>query len=113
MYISEREGANNWLSVLIDLKALGVKDIFITCIDNLTGFSEAINSVFPEAKVQSCTVHQVRNSLKYVAYKDQKVFIGYIAHRFFVNFGGYFIQYMIGQLFSSVVPDWLCRTFVV
>jgi len=75
MYISESEGANFWLSVLIDLKNRGVKDILIACTDNLTGFSEAILSVFPQAEVQSCIIHQVRNSLKYVASKDQKAFM--------------------------------------
>jgi len=75
MYISETEGANFWLSVLTDLKARGVKDILIASIDNLSGFSEAILSVFPQAEVQSCIIHQVRNSIKYVASKDQKVFM--------------------------------------
>jgi transposase-like protein len=75
MYVSESEGANFWLSVLTDLKARGVQDILIACIDNLTGFSEAIASVFPKVEVQSCIVHQVRNSLKYVASKDQKGFM--------------------------------------
>lgn len=75
MYISESEGANFWLSVLTDLKARGVQDILIACIDNLNGFAEAISSIFPEVEVQSCIVHQVRNSLKYVASKDQKLFM--------------------------------------
>ena len=75
MYISESEGANFWLSVLTDLKARGVEDILIACIDNLNGFSEAIASIFPKVEIQSCIVHQVRNSLKYVASKDQKVFM--------------------------------------
>jgi transposase-like protein len=75
MYISESEGANFWLSVLTDIKSRGVKDILIACTDNLTGFSEAILSVFPQAEVQSCVIHQIRNSLKYVASKDQKVFM--------------------------------------
>jgi putative transposase len=75
MYISESEGANFWLGVLTDLKARGVQDILIACIDNLNGFSEAIASIFPEVEVQSCIVHQVRNSLKYVASKDQKIFM--------------------------------------
>jgi transposase-like protein len=74
MYISESEGANFWLSVLTDLKARGVKDILIACIDNLNGFSEAITSVFPQTEVQSCIIHQVRNSLKYVGSKDQREF---------------------------------------
>jgi transposase-like protein len=75
MYVSESEGANFWLGVLTDLKARGVDDILIACIDNLNGFSEAISSVFPGVEVQSCIIHQVRNSLKYVASKDQKVFM--------------------------------------
>lgn len=75
MYVSESEGANFWLSVLTDLKARGLKDILIACIDNLNGFAEAIASVFPAVEIQSCIVHQIRNSLKYVASKDQKTFI--------------------------------------
>ena len=75
MYVSESEGANFWLQVLTDLHNRGLKDILITCTDNLKGFSEAIQSVYPKAEVQSCIVHQVRNSLKYVASKDQKVFM--------------------------------------
>ena len=75
MYISESEGANFWLSVLTDLKSRGVKDILIACTDNLNGFSQAILSVFPETEIQKCIVHQIRNSLKYVASKDQKTFM--------------------------------------
>lgn len=75
MYISENEGANFWLSVLTDLKSRGVEDILIASIDNLTGFSEAIASIFPKVEIQSCIVHQVRNSLKYIASKDQKFFM--------------------------------------
>ncbi len=75
MYISESEGANFWLQVLTDLENRGVKDILIACTDNLTGFTEAIHSVFPKADIQLCVVHQIRNSLKYVASKEQKVFM--------------------------------------
>ncbi|COW35253.1 transposase%2C mutator type [Mycobacterium tuberculosis] len=75
MYVSENEGANFWLSVLTDLQNRGVDDILIACIDNLKGFSEAIQSVFPDTEVQTCVVHQIRNSLKYVASKDQKEFM--------------------------------------
>lgn len=75
MYVSESEGANFWLSVLTDLKARGLEDILIACIDNLNGFAEAISSVFPQVEIQSCIVHQIRNSLKYVASKDQKTFM--------------------------------------
>jgi len=75
MYVSESEGANFWLSVLSDLRNRGVLDILIACIDNLKGFAEAIQSIFPKTEVQSCIVHQIRNSLKYVASKDQKPFL--------------------------------------
>ncbi|MDC0257930.1 IS256 family transposase [Crocinitomicaceae bacterium] len=75
MYLSESEGANFWLQVLTDLNNRGVEDILIACTDNLKGFSEAILSVFPKTEIQTCVVHQIRNSLKYVASKDQKKFM--------------------------------------
>ena len=75
MYVSQSEGANFWLSVLTDLQNRGVKDILIACIDNLNGFPAAINTVFPQTEIQTCIVHQIRNSLKYVASKDQKTFM--------------------------------------
>jgi transposase-like protein len=69
------EGANFWLSVLTDLQSRGVEDIFIACIDGLGGFSEAITSLFPQAQVQRCIIHQIRNSLRYVPWKDRKAFV--------------------------------------
>ncbi len=75
MYVSESEGARFWLHVLTDLRNRGLEDILIACIDNLKGFPEAINSIFPQTQVQSCVIHQIRNSLKYVASKDQKEFL--------------------------------------
>jgi putative transposase len=75
MYISHSEGANFWLGVINDLKQRGVADILIACIDNLKGFDEAIRTIYPNTEVQTCVVHQIRNSLKYVASKDQKIFI--------------------------------------
>lgn len=75
MYVSENEGANFWLQVLTDLNNRGLEDILIACTDNLKGFSEAILSVFPKTQIQKCIVHQIRNSLKYVASKDQKEFL--------------------------------------
>ena len=72
MYISESEGAKFWLSVLTDLQQRGVKDILIACIDNLGGFEEAIASIYPKTEVQSCIVHQIRNTIKYVASKDSR-----------------------------------------
>jgi putative transposase len=72
LYISENEGARFWLGVLTDIQNRGVKDIIIACIDNLKGFADAIESIFPLAEVQLCVVHQIRNSTKYVASKDVK-----------------------------------------
>ncbi len=75
MYIGESEGAKFWLQVLTDLQNRGVEDIFISSIDNLTGFADAIESVFPNTEVQLCVVHQIRNSQKYMSYKDVKPFM--------------------------------------
>jgi len=72
MYIGENESARFWLSVLNDIHRRGVQDILIASIDNLKGFAQAIEAVFPKTKVQLCIVHQIRNSLKYVAEKDRK-----------------------------------------
>jgi len=69
------EGANFWLSVLSDLQSRGVKDILIACMDGLTGFKEAIQAVFPDVQIQRCVIHQIRNSLKYVTWKDRKPFV--------------------------------------
>lgn len=75
LYLSESEGATFWLSVLTDLHQRGVKDVLIASVDGLNGFPEAINAIFPQAEVQLCIVHQIRNSLKYVASKNQKAFM--------------------------------------
>lgn len=72
LWISENEGAKFWMGVLTELQNRGVKDVFIFSVDGLTGFPEAINAVYPKAKIQLCIVHMVRNSLKYVSYKDRK-----------------------------------------
>jgi transposase-like protein len=68
------EGASFWLGVVTDLKNRGVADIFIAAIDGLTGFKDAIRSVFPQVEIQRCVVHQIRNSLKYVTWSDRKAF---------------------------------------
>jgi len=72
LWLQENEGAKFWLSVLTELKTRGVQDIFIACVDGLTGFPDAINAVFPQTKVQLCIVHMVRNSLRFVSWKDRK-----------------------------------------
>jgi transposase-like protein len=69
------EGANFWLSVITDLQNRGVQDVFIAAVDGLSGFSDAIHSVFPKTLVQRCIIHQIRYSLKYVTWKDRKAFV--------------------------------------
>jgi putative transposase len=68
----ETEGAKFWLAVLNDLHHRGVEDVLVACVDGLTGFPEAIEAVFPQAWVQTCIVHQIRNSMRFVAYQDRK-----------------------------------------
>lgn len=75
IHLSETEGARYWLSVLTELQNRGVQDILIACIDGLTGFPEAIATVFPKTEIQLCIIHQIRNSMKYVASKNQKAFM--------------------------------------
>lgn len=75
IWISENEGAKFWLNVLTDLKNRGVEDILIACIDGLTGFPEAIEAVYPKTQIQLCIVHMVRNSLRYVSWKNRKAVV--------------------------------------
>ena len=72
MWVGENESAKFWATVLNSLRNRGVEDIFIACTDNLTGFSAAIEAVFPRTEIQNCIIHQIRNSSKYVSYKDIK-----------------------------------------
>jgi transposase-like protein len=72
IWIAETEGAKFWLSVLTELQNRGVEQILIACVDGLSGFPDAINTAFPEAKIQLCIIHMVRNSMKYVVWKDYK-----------------------------------------
>lgn len=74
LWLGRNESAAFWLSVLTDLKSRGLKDILITATDNLNGFTEAIASAYPESTKQICVVHQIRNSCKYVSWKDRKAF---------------------------------------
>jgi putative transposase len=64
-----------WLSVITDLQTRGVQDIFIACMDGLSGFKEAVLAVFPHAQIQRCIIHQIRNSLKYITWTDRKAFM--------------------------------------
>jgi transposase-like protein len=72
LWIGENESAKYWLSVLNELKTRGIEDILIACTDNLTGFADAISAVYPKTDLQHCIIHQIRNSTKYVSYKDIK-----------------------------------------
>ena len=72
LWIAESEGAKFWMSVLNELKNRGVQDILIACMDGLTGFPDAVRAVFPQTHVQLCIVHMIRNSTKFVSYKDLK-----------------------------------------
>ncbi|MGB5280322.1 MAG: IS256 family transposase [Arenicellales bacterium] len=75
IYLSDNESASYWLSVLTDLQNRGLEDILIACIDGLTGFPDAIGNLFPKTEIQLCIIHQIRNSMKYVASKNQKAFM--------------------------------------
>jgi len=70
-----KESSNFWLSVITDLQSRGVKDIFIACMDGLSGFKEAVLAVFPQTQIQRCVIHQIRNSLKYITWTDRKAFM--------------------------------------
>ncbi|MGG1474523.1 IS256 family transposase, partial [Brevibacillus agri] len=72
IWIGEHESASFWLNVCTDLKSRGVEDILIACKDGLAGFSEAINAAFPRTQIQLCVIHQIRNSMKYVPFKEEK-----------------------------------------
>lgn len=72
VWIGENESAKFWLSVMNDLKNRGIKDVYVFCVDGLTGFREAINSAFPKSQIQRCIIHQIRSSTKYVNWSDMK-----------------------------------------
>lgn len=72
IYVGENESAKFWLSIMNDLKNRGVEDILITCVDGPTGFPQAIKAVYPKTEIQQCIIHQIRNSTKFVSYKDIK-----------------------------------------
>jgi transposase-like protein len=111
-YVAESEGANFWLGVLNDLKQRGVQDILIACVDGLTGFPEAIKGVFPRAEIQLCIVHQIRNSLKYVASKNQKEFMKDLKAIYQASNKGIAEHYLLkleekwGEKYPMVIKSW-------
>lgn len=72
MYVGENESAKFWLSIMNGLKNRGVEDILIACVDGLNGFPQAVEAVYPKTEIQQCIIHQIRNSTKFVSYKDIK-----------------------------------------
>ncbi len=72
LWIAQTEGAKFWMGVLTELKNRGVQDILIACMDGLTGFPDALRAIYPDTRVQLCIVHMIRNSTKFVSYKDLK-----------------------------------------
>lgn len=111
-YIGDAEGAHFWLGVLNDLKARGVEDILIACIDGLKGFPEAIAASFPKTEVQLCIVHQIRHSIKYVASKHQKEFMRDLKTVYQANTRDLAEQHLIelddkwGQQYPMVLKSW-------
>jgi len=112
LYISENEGARFWLNVLTDIQNRGVKDILIACIDNLKGFAEAIEAIFPKTEVQLCIVHQIRNSTRYVASKDQRPVIASLrqvyeaANREQAEIGLALLEDKWGKQYPMMVRSW-------
>src|SRR5699024_3212899 len=80
LWLSKNESAAFWMGVLTDIRARGTEDVLITATDNLNGFTNTINSVFPESKTQICVVHQIRNASRYVVWKDKKAFTADMKH---------------------------------
>jgi putative transposase len=113
LYISENEGAKFWLNVLIDLQNRGIRDILIACIDNLKGFAEAIETIFPKTEVQLCVVHQIRNSMKYVPYKHMKLVMESLkkiyqaSNKEQAEIGLALLEEQWGEKYPAMVKSWL------
>jgi putative transposase len=80
LWFGKNESATFWMSVLTDIRTRGTEDILITATDNLNGFTDTVKNVFPESKPQICVVHQIRNTCRYVVWKDKKAFTGDMKH---------------------------------
>ncbi len=112
MWIAETEGAKFWLSVFNELKSRGVEDCFIACVDGLKGLPEAIEAVYPQTRVQLCIVHQVRNSLKFVSWKDRKAVAASLRSMYTAPteaaaraaLTAFTTQW--GNQYSAIVPSW-------
>jgi transposase-like protein len=112
LYLSESEGANFWLSVVTDLQNRGVEEVLIAAVDGLKGFPEAINAVFPQTEVQLCIIHQIRNSMKYVASKHRKAFMADLkpvyraANKGAAEVALDELEQRWGQLYPIVIKSW-------
>ena len=80
LYVGHNESAKFWLSILNGLKNRGVQDIIIACVDGLSGFPQAIEAVFPETEIQQCIIHQIRNTTRFVSYKEIKPLMADLKH---------------------------------
>lgn len=112
LYTGQNESATFWMQVLNDIKQRGVQDILIACIDNLKGFAESIESIFPQTEVQLCVIHQIRNSLKYVAWKHHREFMGDLKQVYKVGSEQLAIHYLEqldkkwGKSYPAVIQSW-------
>lgn len=115
LYISGNEGARFWLNVLSDIQNRGVADILIACIDNLKGFAEAIETIFPKTEVQLCVVHQIRNSTRYVASKDIRPVIKTLKEVYEASSkqkaeqGLALLQEQWGNKYPAMIKSWLAN----
>jgi putative transposase len=89
MYLGDSESSTFWLNVLTELQNRGVEDILIACMDKLTGFKETIGVAYPRTEIQQCVIHQIRNSLKYISYKDSKEFLADLKLGILSRYQGY------------------------
>jgi len=112
LYLGEHESATFWLQVLTDIQQRGVEDILIASIDNLKGFAEAIEHLYPRTEVQLCVIHQIRNSLKYIAFKNQRAFMRDLKQVYRAGTLSQAAQYMDqlevnwGKMYPLVIKSW-------
>ena len=114
IWIGENEGAKFWLKVCNELKNRGVEDILIVCIDGLKGFPDAIHTVFPQTRIQLCIIHQIRSTIKYVSYKDQRAFLTdlkkvYGAESEEIALGNLEAMQDTWKKYAAVLDNWLAK----
>ncbi|MDE6850905.1 MAG: IS256 family transposase [Lachnospiraceae bacterium] len=114
IWIGENEGAKFWLKVCNELKNRGVEDILIVCIDGLKGFPDAVHTVFPQTRIQLCIIHQIRSTIKYVSYKDQRAFLAdlkkvYGAESEEIALGNLESMQDTWKKYAAVLDNWLAK----